>query len=81
MLFLLTLRRLHPETDSDEGSERNRGHRLQAGDYAAPAEDARLRTREQEDSMEQKPRGAMLSRRGFLKAAAATGAAGFAGAS
>ena len=40
MLFLLTLRRLHPETDSDEGSERNRGHRLQAGDYAAPAEDA-----------------------------------------
>lgn len=28
--------------------------------------------------MEQKPRGAMLSRRGFLKAAAATGAAGFA---
>mgnify|MGYP000277615501 CR=1 FL=1 len=31
--------------------------------------------------MEQKPRGAMLSRRGFLKAAAATGAAGFAGAS
>ena len=31
--------------------------------------------------MEQKPRGAVLSRRGFLKAAAATGAAGFAGAS
>ena len=31
--------------------------------------------------MEQKPRGAMLSRRGFLKAAAATGAAGSAGAS
>ena len=31
--------------------------------------------------MEQKPRGTALSRRGFLKAAAATGAAGFAGAS
>ena len=31
--------------------------------------------------MEQKPRGTALSRRGFLKAAAAVGAAGFAGAS